>query len=304
MPGTVARFRWRQSPRDPLLLCPAALLALPVLNHLDADDVDAPLARGGFPLEILMTSSRLVRCAAAAVLCCGLVLAASQARPVARQAPAATAAAEQFSDSHFHLTNYIQEGTDVRKYVEIMGTRVKRSTLFGIPLQQTWDYGNTGDFAPDLLPADRCAALLLLVHRRVHRHGLPVADTAAAGAPRPDDHRLQPDRHVRRRSHPPGPDDLSRRVLRHRRVHHPQGVRLPESGGRYREPDRPGARPHPGFRGGGRAGGHPAQRRRHAVPAPQPGAVPAGAAEGTVPAASEDLDHLGPRRNRPDRAGR
>ena len=29
-----------------------------------------------------------------------------------------------------------------------MGTRIGRSTLFGIPLQQTWDYGNTGDFAP------------------------------------------------------------------------------------------------------------------------------------------------------------
>src|SRR5215204_1921902 len=29
-----------------------------------------------------------------------------------------------------------------------MGARVGRSTLFGIPLQQTWDYRNTGDFAP------------------------------------------------------------------------------------------------------------------------------------------------------------
>jgi hypothetical protein len=59
-----------------------------------------------------------------------------------------SAPADTFSDSHFHLTNYIQEGTDVRKYLDIMGTRVVRSTLFGIPLQQTWDYGNTGNFAP------------------------------------------------------------------------------------------------------------------------------------------------------------
>jgi hypothetical protein len=29
-----------------------------------------------------------------------------------------------------------------------MGDKVGRSTLFGIPLQQTWSYGNTGDFAP------------------------------------------------------------------------------------------------------------------------------------------------------------
>jgi predicted TIM-barrel fold metal-dependent hydrolase len=47
------------------------------------------------------------------------------------------------------LTNYVQQGTDLRKYVdEIMGDAVGRSTLFGIPLQQTWSYENSGDFAP------------------------------------------------------------------------------------------------------------------------------------------------------------
>ena len=53
-----------------------------------------------------------------------------------------------FNDSHFHLTNYIQKGTDIHKYLEIMGDKVGRSTLFGIPLQQTWSYANSGDFAP------------------------------------------------------------------------------------------------------------------------------------------------------------
>jgi len=54
-----------------------------------------------------------------------------------------------FNDSHFHLTNYVQKGTDMAKYVdEIMGDKVCRSTVFGIPLQQTWSYGNSGDFAP------------------------------------------------------------------------------------------------------------------------------------------------------------
>jgi hypothetical protein len=53
-----------------------------------------------------------------------------------------------FNDSHFHLTNYVQKGTDIHKYLEIMGDKVGRSTLFGIPLQQTWSYGNSGDFAP------------------------------------------------------------------------------------------------------------------------------------------------------------
>ncbi|MGE5347499.1 MAG: amidohydrolase family protein [Acidithiobacillales bacterium] len=54
----------------------------------------------------------------------------------------------EFDDSHFHLTNYVQQGIDVRRFLEIMGTRVGRSTLFGIPLQQEWSYANSGDFAP------------------------------------------------------------------------------------------------------------------------------------------------------------
>jgi predicted TIM-barrel fold metal-dependent hydrolase len=54
-----------------------------------------------------------------------------------------------FHDAHFHLTNYVQKGTDMGKYVdEIMGDKVGRSTVFGIPLQQTWSYENSGDFAP------------------------------------------------------------------------------------------------------------------------------------------------------------
>jgi hypothetical protein len=54
-----------------------------------------------------------------------------------------------FNDSHFHLTNYIQEGIDIHKYVdEIMGDKIGRSTLFGLPLQQQWSYRVTGKFAP------------------------------------------------------------------------------------------------------------------------------------------------------------
>jgi hypothetical protein len=53
-----------------------------------------------------------------------------------------------FDDAHFHLTNYVQEGTDIHKFLEIMGEKVGRSVLFGLPLQQTWSYSTTGDFAP------------------------------------------------------------------------------------------------------------------------------------------------------------
>jgi predicted TIM-barrel fold metal-dependent hydrolase len=53
-----------------------------------------------------------------------------------------------FNDSHFHLTNYVQEGLTIDQYLKIMDGKVCRSTVFGIPLQQMWDYNNTGDTAP------------------------------------------------------------------------------------------------------------------------------------------------------------
>jgi hypothetical protein len=54
----------------------------------------------------------------------------------------------EFDDSHFHLTNYIQQGIDIHQFLQIMGNRVARSTLFGIPLQQQWSFANSGTFAP------------------------------------------------------------------------------------------------------------------------------------------------------------
>jgi len=54
----------------------------------------------------------------------------------------------EVNDTHFHLTNYVQEGTPMHDFVGIMGSKVGRAAIFGIPLQQQWSYGNTGDFAP------------------------------------------------------------------------------------------------------------------------------------------------------------
>lgn len=51
-------------------------------------------------------------------------------------------------DGHYHLTNYIQEGNTVQKQLELMGDVVGRCVLYGIPLQQMWSYGNSGDDAP------------------------------------------------------------------------------------------------------------------------------------------------------------
>lgn len=53
-----------------------------------------------------------------------------------------------FNDSHFHLTNYIQQGIDIHDFINIMGTKVGRVAIFGIPLQQMWSYDNSGDDAP------------------------------------------------------------------------------------------------------------------------------------------------------------
>jgi predicted TIM-barrel fold metal-dependent hydrolase len=58
------------------------------------------------------------------------------------------ATAQRFNDSHFHLTNYIQEGADIHAVLALMGTTVGRSTLFGIPLQQQWSHRITGAYAP------------------------------------------------------------------------------------------------------------------------------------------------------------
>ncbi len=54
-----------------------------------------------------------------------------------------------FHDVHFHLSNYVQRGITARQYFEIVGDRVGRVAMFGIPLQQKWDYFVSGDRAPD-----------------------------------------------------------------------------------------------------------------------------------------------------------
>ena len=88
----------------------------------------------------------LVALVACALLTSIAVTPAPSAR--AQVATPAPGESEGFNDSHFHLTNYIQQGIDVQQFLRIMGNRVARSTLFGIPLQQQWSYANSGDFAP------------------------------------------------------------------------------------------------------------------------------------------------------------
>jgi hypothetical protein len=59
-----------------------------------------------------------------------------------------TGPAIEFNDCHVHLTNYIQRGIDVRAMLGVMGGKVGRAALFGIPLQQLWSHRVSGDDAP------------------------------------------------------------------------------------------------------------------------------------------------------------
>ena len=77
-----------------------------------------------------------------------LAIAAWSLRPSAGRAVATQPNSFEVNDVHLHLTNYVQEGTSIHDFMKIMGTKVGRVAIFGIPLQQQWAYGNTGDFAP------------------------------------------------------------------------------------------------------------------------------------------------------------
>jgi hypothetical protein len=54
----------------------------------------------------------------------------------------------EFNDSHFHLTNNIQEGPNIHDFLKMMGTHAGRVAVFGVPLQQEWSYRVDGDRAP------------------------------------------------------------------------------------------------------------------------------------------------------------
>ena len=63
-----------------------------------------------------------------------------------------------------------------------MGTRVGRSTLFGIPLQQQWSYANSGDFAPTYYLQSDAPLYYYSFTDALHRERLPLADARAEQA--------------------------------------------------------------------------------------------------------------------------
>ena len=86
---------------------------------------------------------RVLATAVVSLACTPAVLTAQQ---LAGATPNDTA--YEFNDSHFHLTNYIQRGPDLRDFLRMMGSRVGHVALFGIPLQQEWSTRVDGTNGP------------------------------------------------------------------------------------------------------------------------------------------------------------
>ncbi len=77
------------------------------------------------------------------LLCAGALIGWSLlARPI--PVPAA-----DFHDVHFHIANYVQQGISLPEFLRIAGDQVGRVALYGIPLQQKWDYFESRGRAPD-----------------------------------------------------------------------------------------------------------------------------------------------------------
>jgi hypothetical protein len=132
-----------------------------------------------------------------------------------------------FNDSHFHLTNYIQEGIGVRDFLNIMGTKAGRVALFGIPLQQQWSYRVDGDHAPAYyLNSDAplyyysfTDAWIAMAYKSLSPDQQPF---------RPHDHRVQSHGYVRRRPCSTRAADFPGSFFRNRRVYHSPRVRFRE----------------------------------------------------------------------------
>ncbi len=82
-----------------------------------------------------------------------------------------------FNDVHFHPSNYVQQGITAREYFDLVGDRVGRVAMFGIPLQQKWDYFVSGDRAPHYyLHSDAALYYYSFVDAVIAREYLSLSD--------------------------------------------------------------------------------------------------------------------------------
>jgi hypothetical protein len=80
----------------------------------------------------------------AAALLAVLMLAAARTA----QAQEQTCTGAKYSDSHFHLTNYVQEGTRLQDYLNMMALPCAVPRSSADPCNRMWQYENSGEFAP------------------------------------------------------------------------------------------------------------------------------------------------------------
>ena len=162
-------------------------------------------------------------------------VAAGLALGVASAAGAQTAATYELNDSHFHLTNYVQEGPDVREFLTLMGDEGRPRGALRHPAPADLVLRELRRLRADLLP------------RRPTRRSTttpsptPTSRTQYLSLSKEEQARFDPMitgfnpadmyavDHIRRVL-----ADLPGRVRRHRRVHDPQGVRVLEGRGRHR----------------------------------------------------------------------
>ena len=87
-----------------------------------------------------------------------------------------------FHDSHFHITNYVQEGIEMEFYVDsIMGDKVGRSTVFGLPVAAAMVISCNRGKCTDILSRYRCTVVLLLILRCMDCNAIQIPSERKTG---------------------------------------------------------------------------------------------------------------------------
>ena len=183
-----------------------------------------------------------------------------------------------------------------------MGTKVGRVAIFGLPLQQMWDHGNTGDFAPTYyLQSDAplyyysfTDAHIAMAYKSLTPEEQARFDPMITGFNPADMYAAD---HIKRvlMTFPGVFSGIGEFTI------HKEFVSSKIAGKTASLLD-PALDRILDFRGGDRPRGDPAQRHRHAVPEARAGALDRAAVPRPAAAAPEHQRHLGARRRRPDRA--
>ena len=191
-----------------------------------------------------------------------LVLFVVRARPLDAQGQGA---ANEFNDSHFHLTNYIQQGIEARQFLQIMGTASAARRCSAFRCSST---GRTRTPATSRRPTT-CRATR---RSTTTRSPTPTSRAPTSRCRQAEQARFDPMITGFNPADMYGVDHIRRVLTTFPGVFtgigefsiHKEFVSSKDRR-RDRQPDQPGARPHPRLRRRSRPRRDPAQRHRHAV---------------------------------------